>query len=854
MRLTDLLTRFPDQDPQDDGVLVHCPAHEDSHQSLRLSVSDKGKVLMRCRAGCETPKVLEALGLSMFDLATMEPGEVTFDRATSVDVPASPADVARLAVQLDRYHDKIAESPHPSSEGAILYAQDRFGLDFSTIDRLGLGYAEDLGGGPRLVVPFRDQDGIARGFQARALAPDASVRWLGPESPDGASWSKLAWFPGSSGWDEVLVTEGPGDALTAAALGYDTIGIRGAGLVSNPAVVDTIAGWLGDRVAIIAGDGDVSGRRFSATLAGALVERGHRAKILAPPDTLDLTDWRQRDGDRFAIEIVRAIQSADEVTSTTATLSARDLERYPLTDLGNARYCRDYIAGRGSGVRYSPEAGFFLLDEGVWRPDKLDRTRAYAQEAADTIAKIAKALSQSAGTDGTLIREAKAWSRWAHNSQSSQGLAAALRELQALPDVAADVNDFDRFPELLACRNGVVNLRTGRLQPHDPKLLLTRRVELDFEPSARAPRWEAFLREVFPSHADSLPDYMRRLIGYGITGSTAEQCFAVLWGTGANGKSVFTDTLTEVFRELTVTTPFSTFEERASGGIPNDLASLKGSRLVMAAEGEQGRPMAEAVLKRVTGRDLISARFMRKEFFEFRPTFLLLLASNFKPSFRGQDEGLWRRVKLIPWERYFAPSERDHKLGDALLSEAAGIFAWAVRGAGEWFTSGLGDPPVIMDSTKEYRETSDALSGFLPGIFEKDAGSPRRVAGKVLFDAYLQWADDENLPGKERWTRKAFYAALEERGAVKRHDKVGIAFEGLRRARATRSVADHDAPEEDPLDERVAAPLRAYSPPDLETPTVSRAEPGRRTLRRTNGPLSSEGKPAPHRRTGPDDR
>src|SRR5690606_30102257 len=410
------------------------------------------------------------------------------------------------------------------------------------------------------------------------------------------------YFPGSAGWEEVFVTEGPGDGLTACALGYDAIAIRGAGLASNAAVVDTVAQWIGDRPAVVAGDGDPSGQAFSATLARALAGKGLRVSVLDVPAKHDLTSWRESDPDRFGATVMRQVVAAEPVTSYDAALRHRDETTYPLTDLGNAQFVRDYIASRGSGVKYSPEAGFFLLDEGVWRPDKLDTTRAYVQEAAVWLSEIAEALAAEAGADSSKTRDAKRWLSWARHSQSSRGIDAAVRELQALRNVAADVGDFDRHPHLLACRNGVINLRTGELGPHDPDLLLTRRVDLDYDPAARAPRWEAFLKEVFPDYRD-LPAYIRRLVGYGITGSTEEQCFAVLWGTGANGKSVFTDTLTEVFRELTVTTPFSTFEDRGSGGIPNDLAALKGARLVMAAEGEQGKPMAEAILKRVTGRD-----------------------------------------------------------------------------------------------------------------------------------------------------------------------------------------------------------------------------------------------------------
>lgn len=783
MLLTDFLDRFDSVEDDADGFRVHCPAHNDAQASLRIAVSDRGKVLLKCRASCATKDVVEAAGITMRDLATMEPGDVSVARATSTDAPASVEDVAALAVQLDGWAAAL-----PAHDESVAYAARRFGLAAEDAERLGLGYADDLPGGPRLVVPFRDKDGVARGFQARALTPDAQVRWYGPKSPDGASWAKVGFFEGGSGWDEVLITEGPGDALTAVGVGYDSIMIRGAGLASNENVVDDVARMVGDRLAVIAGDGDSAGRTFAARLAQGLVARDCRVKVLPVPDDHDLTSWREQNPARFPTGLVRAIADTPEETAVDAVLRDRDEERYPLTDLGNARFARDFVIAQGSGVKFSPEAGFFLLRHGVWRPDKLDRTRAYVQEAADRIAQIADGLPDDGVPGSALSKRKRRWASWARHSQSSRGIDAAMKELQALPEVATDVLDFDKHHDLMAVANGVVDLRTGELLPHDPSLLLTRRVEIDFDPAATCPRWEAFLEEIFPAYPE-LPGFMRRLVGYGITGRTDEQAFAVLWGTGANGKSVLTDTLTEVFRELTVTTPFSTFEDRGSGGIPNDLAALKGARLVMAAEGEQGRPMAEAVLKRVTGRDLIAARFMRKEFFEFRPTFLLLLATNFKPSFRGQDEGLWRRVKLIPFERYFAPAERDHKLSDRLLAERAGILAWAVRGSREWFASGLGDPQVVTGATKEYRETSDALAGFMPGLYVRDDNASR-VDGKTLFDAYLTWADEENLPARERWTRRTFFGALEERGCTKRKTNKGVAFEGVRRARQTDFMAE----------------------------------------------------------------
>jgi putative DNA primase/helicase len=528
----------------------------------------------------------------------------------------------------------------------------------------------------------------------------------------------------------------------------------------------------------VAGDRDEAGDTFATRIASRLSGHGLQVHVLAipaEPADGDLSGWRAHDPVAFPDALHRAIREARLVDDRPAvTRRPRPVaDFYALTDLGNAERLRDHLEGL---VRYAAETGFYLWDGSVWVLDRFDAVRAAAHEVARGIA--ANAAAHKDGTeDGAKV--ARELHKWASYAQSTRGLDSMIRELSAMPEVALDVDRLDCRHDLLAFRNGTVDLRTGALGPHDPTHLLTRRVDVDFDPDATAPTWDYFLQSVFPSDPQ-LPAFVQRLVGYGITGHTREQCFAVLWGTGSNGKSVFTDTLTSVFRSITVTTPFSTFETKPNGGIPNDLAALKGARLVMASEGDQGRPMAEAVIKRITGRDLIAARFMRREFFEFAPTFLIFLATNYKPNFRGQDEGLWRRVKLIPWTRYFAPADRDHYLPEKLLAEKAGIVAWAVRGAVDWYANGLGEPSVVVEATRDYRETADNLQGFLPGVLVKD--DTAELLGAEAFRAYREWAEEEGLQAREVWTRKTFYGALDERGIPRHKKERGVVLQGVRLA------------------------------------------------------------------------
>jgi putative DNA primase/helicase len=571
-------------------------------------------------------------------------------------------------------------------------------------------------------------------------------------------------------------------------VGYDVVMVRGASLVASPETLAEIAEGVRGTQVIACGDNDKAGQDFNRKLAAGLKPFGIEVYALAIPNTgskSDLTDWRAQAGPgSFAGALHGAVKAARPVTkpedarraavseelneATGADVVSRDqgaeagrilaslIERYGDSDAMNAHALVAWTDGR---IKYAPGLGFYVWNGHVWERSEVKVRQEIHRMGAALV--LAGKLAESKGFTMTTR------------------IDALLTELRSVPSVYVAPQDFDNRPELLSFRNGTVELRTSTLREHRKEDMLTYSLAISYDAEAHCPRWESFLTEIFPDDADLVP-YMQRLIGYGVTGYTDEQCFAVLWGKGANGKSVLTDTVDSVFGTITKTTPFATFEEKSSGGIPNDIASLRGARLVMASEGEAGKPMSEAVLKRVTGKDMVSARFLRQEFFEFKPSFLLMLATNHKPKFKGQDDGLWRRVKMIPFKRFFAPHERQYDLDKQLLAEAEGIAAWAVRGARIWFEGGLKDPASITKATQEYKETSDALAGFFPGVLVADDSA--RIDGAEAYNDYKDWCEAEGLPQREVWTRRAFYSAMEERGIQRVRGAKGMVLVGVRTA------------------------------------------------------------------------
>jgi putative DNA primase/helicase len=820
LRLTEILGRLSGVEEDHDGYLALCPAHNDQNTpSLKLTLKADGMLLMVCRTGCAKSDVLSKMRLRESDLYDVDGQGV---KTVSARAPESVgvAEIAGLRMAVEQWAEALQDTetePVEFFENARRYAYDRFGLSAEQCSDLRVGFSTQaeqsktwLSRGftryPRLTVPLAGFDGVIRGLQGRDLSGKCPARWVSLTNVEGKTWAKYGVMRSGAGYDTVLICEGPGDALTAVGAGYDSVAIRGAGLARNAALVAELADGLRNMDVVIAGDRDRAGAGFTDSLAVALVKAGVMVRRLEiPNDGDDLTDWREGDAEAFPGQLHSAVRAASvvelessasapapsadaDVPDTDAALqsmsqSAREM--FDGTDVGLAVRLRDYMRSNGGGVRYARGLGFLVWDGTIWTQNTDAVRESLHRMGAEMIAE---------GSDYERKLALKAL--------TNRTIDGILKELPSVPGVPASADAFDARPELLSVANGTVNLRTGTMHPHTPADMITKRLDIRYVPEAEAPRWEAFLTEIFPNHPE-MPAFMRRIVGYGVTGSTSEQCFVFMHGQGANGKSAFLDALLYVFRGVTKSTEFSTFEQRVNVGQASpELASLRGARLVTASETEKYSRLAEALVKQLTGGDPVTCRFLNANPFTYVPNFLLLVAGNYKPAILSQDLGVWRRVKLVPFEATFRGSKADTSLPAKLREEAEGILAWAVRGAQEWYASGLQEPASVQAATQDYRESEDRLAEFIAARLVQEKGA--RVAPMAIRRAYAEWAEDAGLSRKEVLSGWALGVELESRNFLK--DKRGgrWGFNGIRlmtddEAQLARA-AETETPDDEPDD------------------------------------------------------
>lgn len=419
----------------------------------------------------------------------------------------------------------------------------------------------------------------------------------------------------------------------------------------------------------------------------------------------------------------------------------------PLTDMGNAERL---VARHGQDFRYVPaRKGFVTYDGRRWVDDQDgEMTRRAVESARSRHLDAYNAAS---------VDDAQQFARHARYSESARGLTATLSLVQSVRGVSVQQGDFDADPHLLNLANGTLDTRTSVLHPHRREDHIMKMADVEYDPDAACPTWEAFLERVLPD-AD-VRAYVQRAVGYSLTGSTSEQCLFLLYGLGANGKSVFLNTIRTLLGDYGQQADFSTFAQKKGDGPRDDLAKLAGARLVVSSEVEAGKRLSEVVVKQATGGDPLVARFLFKDLFEYTPAFKLWMAGNHKPVIRQMDHGIWRRIHLVPFTVTIPEAERDNDLERKLRAELPGVLAWALKGLRSWRDGGLRPPAAVRGATEEYREGMDTLAEFLDEhcILEDDATAP---TGE-LFQAYDAWAYTH---GEEKLTKRTFGMRLEERG------------------------------------------------------------------------------------------
>jgi putative DNA primase/helicase len=365
--------------------------------------------------------------------------------------------------------------------------------------------------------------------------------------------------------------------------------------------------------------------------------------------------------------------------------------------------------------------------------------------------------------------------KWAIQSESKVKIDAALAMARCETPISDDGRDWDNRPMLLVVGNGVVDLTTGIRRdgvPDDRMVLYT---PVQFDPEARPHRFEQFISEIFQGDLD-LIDFVQRALGYSLTGQTIEQVLFILYGTGANGKSVFLSIIRAALGEYGYNMPFSTVELKARATIPNDVAALVDKRFVTASETNESARFNEARIKALTGCDPITARFMHSEFFTFRPVAKFWLSVNHKPQVSDDSYGFWRRVRLIPFTQQFKDDQADPNLEVKLREELPGILAWLVRGCLEWQRRGLKPPAVVLNATETYREESDPLGQFIAERCHLDGAST--APARELYRGYRSWAEEQGFRDREILTSQAFGRRVGDR-FKKKHTRCGAVYEGL---------------------------------------------------------------------------
>lgn len=456
---------------------------------------------------------------------------------------------------------------------------------------------------------------------------------------------------------------------------------------------------------------------------------------------------------------------------------------FPLTDLGNAERFYERYRDR---LKFCEALGWLCWDDKRWSRDgALARVKIAEHETVRAIQEEAEAVRESGRrdvadaergardyvfdvkSDNTIVLYSDKIAQWGRASESMNKLGALSKRGEPYFMVSIDKLDADKMK--INVNNGTLTVRrrppAGEeaivFGPHDPADLITKLAPVDYDQTAVCPEYDKFFGRIQPR--EDMRSFLHQWGGLSFTGDVSEQKLAFLYGKGGNGKSVLIDAWSHVAGDYGETIPIETFLEqgkaRSAGQATPDLAMLPGKRMLRTSEPEKNSKLAEAMIKLVTGGEPIQARHLNRDFFKFYPEFKLTISGNYRPTIAGTDEGIWRRVRLVPFSVSIPKEERDITLGDKLRKESSGILNRLLQGLREWLGNGLMEPDEVVKATAEYRSDSDPLGRFLATCVE--ASETDRVQSSVLYAVFEAWCKSS---GEKAWSNRGFSLAMKERG------------------------------------------------------------------------------------------
>lgn len=581
-----------------------------------------------------------------------------------------------------------------------------------------------------LVFPYRDLDGTVNCFaRYRPHKPKVvdgkAIKYTQPKgSPP------RAYFPAASvatlkkGSSPIFVTEGEKKALALSQLQLPAIGVGGIYCWkkkgTDELIADLAAIKWSKRIVYIVFDYDEKPRtrlqvdgarqRLAKALRKAGAEDVFNVELPPGPDGAKqgVDDFLVAQGDEAFQELIAA---AIPVPSANAPALSRAEGR---TDAANAARLVDRF---GDDIRWvGPWDKFLYWDGKRWMVDDELQIHARAKSVATGLWDELKA-----GIPHLDKETVKIMYDFCRKSNNASGITAMVSVVRSEPGVPIRVPELDSDPWLLNVENGTIDLRTGRIREHQRDDFITKLAPVTFDPDADCPVWKEFLSTIFAGN-EELTSYVQRLVGFSLTGVQEEHVLTFLHGTGANGKSTFCEANMKLFGpDYSMKAPPDLLMAKRGESHPTERADLWSKRFVACIETEAGRRMAEALVKELTGGDRQRARRMREDFWEFEPTHHIWLSSNYKPVVVGTDHGIWRRIKLIPFNVKIPDAKQDRQLKHKLVAELSGILNWAITGCLDWQANGLREPEVVSGETKNYRKEMDVIGEFIEKYCELGA-------------------------------------------------------------------------------------------------------------------------------------